>query len=259
MKSWARPFAILAAAGIPGILALIAEGFLNPAQYEDLAAEVGTTTELILFAAAVQTFVLMALAIIVGLWATPKLGFDSHLVNRVTDGNPVIPAIRPEFKPAVGIGGAIGAMLVAVEVIAPEISNGEAYEMSVELLVQSLPLRLFYGGITEELLLRWGVMSLLALIVWKVLGTRGERPSAGIVWTAIVIAAVLFGVGHLPLAASIYGTLTVEVVAFIVGANAVGGIGFGWLFWRYSLEASMIAHAFAHVFAVTIWLVMLIV
>jgi membrane protease YdiL (CAAX protease family) len=259
MKSRIRSFAVLAAAGTLGILALLGEGFLNPAQYEELAAEVGTNPELVLFAAAVQTFILMAVAIVAGLWAAPKLGFDSHLVNRVTDGSALLESIQSEFKPALGVGGAIGVMLIVAERIAPEISNGEEYEMSVELLVQSVPLRLFYGGITEELLLRWGVMSLIVLLVWRLHGRRGDSPSAGIVWIGIVIAAILFGVGHLPMAASIYGALTVEVLAFVVGANAIGGIGFGWLFWRYSLEAAIIAHAFAHVVAVTIWVALLLV
>jgi hypothetical protein len=33
----------------------------------------------------------------------------------------------------------------------------------------------------------------------------------------------------------------------VVGANTVVGVLFGYLFWRYGLEAAIIAHAFAHV------------
>jgi hypothetical protein len=29
--------------------------------------------------------------------------------------------------------------------------------------------------------------------------------------------------------------------------NALGGVLFGWLFWRRSLEAAMVAHATTHV------------
>jgi membrane protease YdiL (CAAX protease family) len=32
-----------------------------------------------------------------------------------------------------------------------------------------------------------------------------------------------------------------------VALNAIGGIVFGWLYWRRSLEAAMVAHASAHV------------
>lgn len=66
-------------------------------------------------------------------------------------------------------------------------------------------------------------------------------------WTAIVVSALLFGAGHLPVAAGLYGGLTLPVVARIVSLNSVLGIGFGWLFWRYSLEAAMLSHASWHV------------
>lgn len=54
-----------------------------------------------------------------------------------------------------------------------------------------------------------------------------------------------------------YGELTVDVLALIIGGNILPGIAFGWLYWRHSLEAAMLAHVFAHVVAVTgtiVWL-----
>ena len=56
----------------------------------------------------------------------------------------------------------------------------------------------------------------------------------------------MFGAGHLPAASVLIGTLTVNIVVFVVVANSVFGILFGYLFWRYGLEAAMIAHATAH-------------
>ena len=40
--------------------------------------------------------------------------------------------------------------------------------------------------------------------------------------------------------------LDANLVAFIVGANTVFGLLFGYLFWRYGLESAMVAHALAH-------------
>jgi membrane protease YdiL (CAAX protease family) len=65
-------------------------------------------------------------------------------------------------------------------------------------------------------------------------------------WGAIILAAVLFGVGHLP-AVSAIAPLTSMLVMRTVLLNALGGIVFGWLFWRRSLESAMLAHASAHV------------
>lgn len=46
-----------------------------------------------------------------------------------------------------------------------------------------------------------------------------------------------------------YG-LSPGIVAFVLFGNGIGGILFGWLFWRYSLEAAIIAHGLAHFLAV---------
>ena len=65
-------------------------------------------------------------------------------------------------------------------------------------------------------------------------------------WPAIVISAVLFGVGHLPaLGQSV--DLTPALIIRTVLLNAIAGILLGWLYWRRSLEAAMIAHTTFHV------------
>ena len=99
----------------------------------------------------------------------------------------------------------------------------------------------FYGGITEELLLRLFLMTLIAWIIWKVFMKGKSKPNALMFWVAIVIAAILFGAGHLP-AASLIWTLTPIVVLRVILLNAIGGIAFGFLYWKQGLEYAMLAH-----------------
>jgi membrane protease YdiL (CAAX protease family) len=96
----------------------------------------------------------------------------------------------------------------------------------------------FYGGIGEELQLR---LFLMTLVVWA--GARLRRRAAGphLYWFAIVLAALLFGAGHLPAAAAIW-PLTAMVVFRTLLLNAVAGLAFGWLYWRRGLESAMLAH-----------------
>lgn len=119
--------------------------------------------------------------------------------------------------------------------------------MTVWAVLSTVPLRFLYGGITEELLLRWGFMSILAFGLWKTVGRGSDELTDGLAWTVIVVAAVLFGIGHLPAALVIYGELTTQVIVWIVVGNSIGGIAYGWLFWKYSLEAAMVAHMMTHV------------
>src|SRR5262245_12106647 len=60
-------------------------------------------------------------------------------------------------------------------------------------------------------------------------------------WVANGLAALLFGLGHIPGAlASV--PLTPAVWAYAIVLNGICGIVFGWLFWRKGLEAAMVAH-----------------
>ena len=91
----------------------------------------------------------------------------------------------------------------------------------------------------------------MTFLLWParaLLQRKRERPRANVLWIAIVPSMIRFGAGHLPLAgdASTYG-FTAEVVARVVGDNAVFDVLAGVLNWRFGLEAAMIANSLAHV------------
>jgi Type II CAAX prenyl endopeptidase Rce1-like len=95
------------------------------------------------------------------------------------------------------------------------------------------------AGIQEEIWLRLGIMTTL---VW--LGTRITRRASagtGIVWTANLLAAMLFGAIHIPQALAFVGPGAL-VLAYTLLANGVPGMVFGWLYWRHGLVAAMICH-----------------
>jgi membrane protease YdiL (CAAX protease family) len=96
-----------------------------------------------------------------------------------------------------------------------------------------------YGGIVEELLTRLFLVTLVARGL--MLALRRRTLTAPIAWAAIVVAALLFGAGHLPTAAQL-SPLTPPLVLRIVGLNAVGGVVFGWLYWRRGILHAMVAH-----------------
>ena len=95
-----------------------------------------------------------------------------------------------------------------------------------------------YGAVVEEVALR---VFLLGLIAWMLCRVAGQQALSWIMPVAIVAAAVAFGAAHLPLAASI-APLTTAVVARVIIYNALGGVLFGWLYWKRGLEHAMLAH-----------------
>lgn len=95
-----------------------------------------------------------------------------------------------------------------------------------------------YGGVVEETELRVFVMGSLA---WLLARMTGGMPRTWVMIVALVMAAVLFGIGHLPVAAQIV-PLTSGIVARVIIYNALGGLVFGWLYWKRGLENAMLAH-----------------
>ncbi|MBA3559274.1 MAG: CPBP family intramembrane metalloprotease [Gemmatimonadaceae bacterium] len=188
-----------------------------------------------------QSALLVALAVWAGVALAPKVGLRAPAFEAAATARPFAPALALQLRPGLLAGVLAGLILFAVSRYAP----AAILEIQERL---NLPLfaRVLYGGITEELLLRWGLMTAMVWLAWRFLQHRMGAPRATYIWLAIVASALLFGAGHLPAAAILVGELTGAVVLFVVGVNTAFGVLFGYLFWRYGVEAAMIAHGTAH-------------
>lgn len=251
--SFAERFAALFALGLVGVLAVAVSTATGEGGVPGLPDVSGPAAVALV---ALQPALLLAVAVAVGLRLAPRVGLRSHVDERLRGGPPVLDALRPELPRAVEVGVAGFVAVLALEAafaplvardLAPVTPAPEASTLAG--LLASLPVRLLYGGVTEELLLRWGMLTLFARAILAV-RSRGERSrrtlGAGTAWAAILLSAVVFGLGHLPALATVVDP-TPALAARTVALNAVAGVAFGWLYWRSSLEAAMVAHAAFHV------------
>lgn len=266
--------AVLFGLGLLGVLALVATTYV---QYLGRANLPFSPTILALLGAVVPT-VLLAVAVLLGTVLAPRVGFRSHVADRVATGSPVLPKLAGEWRVAAAVGVGLGAVVLLLDFGFQSVFGGISTTSTVSsdaalVLLGSIPLRVLYGGITEELLLRWGFMSLVVWLLWQASGVVRRRraasgtgastptapaPTSTVVWAGIVVAAVVFGAGHLP-ALFALGPASVPVVARTVLLNAILGVGFGWLFWRRSLEAAMLGHVAFHALVVPVSAVLLLV
>ena len=196
----------------------------------------------ILLASLAQSALLIAVAAWAGAALAPKVGLRAPAFEAAAIGRPIAQALGPQLLPGLVAGMLGGMLLLAVGRYAPSALADVQERFNPPLLA-----RLLYGGITEEVLLRWGLMTTLVWLCWRFLQHRTGSPRPRYVWLAITVSAVLFGVGHLPAASALLGTVDSGVAAFVIGANSVFGLLFGYLFARWGLESAMIAHAMAHV------------
>lgn len=209
-----------------------------------LAAEITLPAPLwlISIASLLQSSLLLALATWSGVALAPRLDLHAPAFEAAAARRPIAPALVPQLLPGLLAGVVGGVLLVAVSRVLPA-----ALANIQERFVTPIAARVLYGGITEELLLRWGLMTAFAWLAWRFLQRRGGPVRPPFVWIAIAASALLFGVGHLPAASVLIGRLDAFLVLFVTGVNAAFGLLFGWLYWRYGLESAMIAHAVAHI------------
>lgn len=230
---------VLGLAGLAGVLSTLRM---------DLPIPEGTTLPMPLWAAKllslIQPTVLLLLAVWAGVRLAPRVNLRAPAFEALSRGDAVWPALQPQLVPGL-LGGLVSGLgLVLVGTFTPA-----ALADVQDLFDPPLTMRLLYGGITEELLLRWGLLTFVLWGSWRLLGTSDSPPGAALAWGAIVISALLFGVGHLPVVFTLVETVPVDLVVYIVGANGAFGLLFGYLFWQYGLEAAMLAHALTHLVA----------
>jgi hypothetical protein len=147
---------------------------------------------------------------------------------------------RLALAAAAGVG--VGALLLGLEtlVFAPRLSTDLSAEAGQRVAPWMGLLASVYGAIDEEVLLRLGVMTFLAWALSRSAGRRAVMPDA-LMWVSVVAAALLFGAGHLPATAAL-APLTPIVVARAILLNGIGGVLYGWLYWRHGLALTMVAH-----------------
>lgn len=105
--------------------------------------------------------------------------------------------------------------------------------------------KLLYGGLTEEIIVRWGWLSLFLYIINKIL--KKQKPSEFI---AILLSSVLFGISHLPVVFQNMGdSINFYLIVYIIVFNTILGIIFGRLFLKYNIETAMFCHIFFHIFS----------
>lgn len=200
----------------------------------------------------IQPAVIMTFAVAIGCWLAERVALHAPVAEAAANGEVFVEKLRPQIVPGVIAGLLSGVAIVLAWVVGKPYFTAE-FIVRAEEFNKFLPniTRFLYGGLTEELLLRWGFMTFLVWAAWRLFQKGEGTPKAVYVVAAIFISALVFGMGHLPIASMLAGGLTVPLVAYVVTANSIFGIFAGFLYWKKGLEAAMIAHIFAHVVLIT--------
>ena len=249
-----RLFGILWAAGVVGVLSFLLVDLTRLVALLQLPAgtKIPQTTPALKLLSLIQPTILLSIAVLIGVRLASKVGLSSPAAEAVAGNRPLGAALKPQVIPGL-IGGFMGGIGIVLSwFLWKPFLPPEFVARSLEFnRLLPLPTRLLYGGLTEELLLRWGLMTLFVWAAWRFFQKSNGKPKAVYLIGAIIASSVLFGVGHLPIAFVLVPDVGVAMALYVIAVNTMFGLIAGYLYWKKGLESAMVAHMFAHVVMLT--------
>lgn len=227
-----RTSCVLIGLGVPGVLSLLLA-----------LPEIAGVPR---WALLINPAIFLIAAAFIGSWAAPRCSLRSLVADRVAGIDRRFSA--RDLTATLAVGAVLGLFVAFFDEMTAPLwqgsSNipalGSAWSPAVLLF------GVLYGGIVEEIMMRWGVMSLVVWVIWRLAARSSPVPTRWVLVIGAVVSAVLFAAGHLPAAAA-SGDLTLPLVLRIVGLNAVVGLVLAFLFATRNLESAISAHMGFHV------------
>jgi len=194
-----------------------------------------------------QSALLFAILIFIGMILMKRVGLATPILDSIIRGESASDKLRAILPISLALGVIAGLIIIGLDLLMQPFLLKELGDKADVLAQTAQPaawkgfLASFYGGIVEEILLRLFLMSLFAWLGSFISKTAEGKPTNTVFLIANILAAILFGLGHLP-ATALLMPLTPLVITRAIVLNGTAGIVFGYLYQSRGLESAMIAH-----------------
>jgi len=230
--------------GLIGIASMLTMNIPLPPEAEAILKDRFTPLQIKLLTL-INPTIMLIIAVIIGTILYRKVNLKVPLIEKMIGIEVDNLNISDILKYGV-LGGILsGILLSLVGFIFNPILPSEFLELG-ESLKLTLAARFLYGGLTEEILMRFGFMTLIVWFASKII--KEKKPI--VYWIGIIIASIIFALLHFPIAYQAVGNPSIGLLTYIIIGNTIGGLIFGWLYWKKGLESAFLAHIFAHIIMV---------
>lgn len=241
--SWA-PFFVYISILLISFLALYPSFYQNSAALIEAGGFDQLSPFMFTLLSLIQPFVIAVVSLLLGHFMAYKVDLDSVVYQYFESHEKAKKHFKWSIRPALISGAMYGLIIVGFDLLLrPWLP--EAFQQTIQApdFIEVLG-RVFYGGVVEEIILRFGLMTLLLHLI-----TFGRRKlSKWKVIFVIVFQAMIFAMGHLPATGAAF-EMTPIIWSRMIVFNGVGGLLFGWLYYRYHIEAAILAHMSTHLSA----------
>ncbi len=195
MRFNTRLFIILLLAGLSGVLSFLLVDLKGLIAILPIPPEmeIPPITFGLKLLSLIQPSIILSVAVLVGVALASKVGLTSPVAEAAARGTNLVSALKPQIIPGVVGGLAGGLAIVLVTAFWKPFLPPEVVALISEFVKSTpLPTRLLYGGITEELLIRWGLMTLLVWAAWRLFQKGQDKPKPVYFVAAILISSIVF-------------------------------------------------------------------
>lgn len=227
--------------GFIGVLSILTMEIALPAEAEAILKNKFTSTQIKLLTL-INPTILLLVFVVIGTVLYQKVNLTVPIIEKLIGIRKDKINIKNTLKHGILGGVLAGILLSIISLIFKPFLPSEFIELG-ESLKPTLAARFLYGGFTEEILMRFGLMTLIVWIFSKILKNKKDV----IFWLGISVAAIIFALGHFPIVYQSINNPSSGLLSYILIGNSIGGVIFGFLYWKKGLESAFIAHVFAHV------------
>lgn len=183
----------------------------------------------------IQPAVLTIAFAALGWWTASSTGLGAPVLSAALNrGDWARPLLRA--APAIVAVAAATALILVIYGLGTQGTASTTPQLDIPLLA-----RVGYGGMGEEIIARWGLLT-----GFMALALRWHRSPSAAFWIANAGAALLFALGHFGALFAMVPHPSMALMAAVVVGNFVPAMGFGWLYRQHGIESAMLAHGGAH-------------
>lgn len=230
---------ILFCISIPGTLIAIRRliYFLLPDNTEEIKKRITRF-------AMVQTLLMVLVMCFAGAVLSKSTGLHAPILEALLAGKAGISAFSPILLPAL-LYALLGIIIFCILYygLAKRILDEKSVQVITKLRVAlGVDGCVLYGGVTEEIIGRWGLMNLATFFI--LIFTK--QPTNTVIWLSIFISGLIFAVGQLPAYLAAGCTSNRHFIYAFVLLSLCQSVLFGYLFWQYGLICAILAHMLFH-------------
>jgi hypothetical protein len=205
----------------------------------DLLYDMAVFVPHILAAQFARSTVIFMIGIFAGLYLGKKVGLGTPVLSSIFEKKRLPVDFNSTLKFSL-----IAGILLAILIVILDQFVFSIYSDSLLAYLTTPPLweRIlysFYVSIVEEIVLRFSMMTLLVWIIWKIKkDNEGKATTIG-VWSSILLVSLFYVLLNLFFSReSMDSVFALRLSIF----NTLGGIVFGWIYWKKGLEYSIITN-----------------